>query len=128
MFVLEQGVQTVSCAPYSHSSVEPAVATSRIEAQEICAKVLNQLFSLTLISEFRRIRRVQRTTGSTQPLRETSPTSSGLYILYFVVCADGLHWYRVYACTAMHEVHSGVAGWELGVRGELLTFVSLFAC
>merc|ERR1711865_297552 len=33
---------------------------------------------------------------------------------------------KVYACTAMHEVHSGVQGWELGIRaGRLEPFVEL---
>jgi len=85
MFVLEQGVQTVSCAPYSHSSVEPAVATSRIEAQEICAK---------------------------------DSTCAAYNWVDSTAAGDVTD--KVYACTAMHEVHSGVAGWELGVRAGRL--------
>jgi len=33
---------------------------------------------------------------------------------------------KVFSCTAMHEVHSGVVGWELGVRaGTLEPFAEL---
>jgi len=85
MFVLEAGVQTISCAPYSHSSVEPAAASSRNEAQEICAKDL-----------------------TCAAYNWVDSTAEGNVI-------D-----KVYACTAMHEVHSGVVGWELGVRAGRL--------
>ena len=39
VFVLEDGKQTIACAPYSHDNVEPAPAANRETAQEVCAKV-----------------------------------------------------------------------------------------
>lgn len=91
MFVLEEGKQTVACAPYSHDNVEPGAANTRVEAQEVCAK---------------------------------DPDCAA----YNWVGADAEQSQKniVYACTGIHEVHSGVQGWELGIRaGRLEPFTEL---
>jgi hypothetical protein len=42
--------------------------------------------------------------------------------------AEGILKNKVYSCTAMHEIHSGMSGWELGVRaGTLEPFAKLEA-
>jgi len=91
MFVLEDGKQTIACAPYSHDNVEPAPAANRETAQEVCAKD-NECCAYNWVD----------------------------------ANAEGAVTDKVYACTAMHEVHSGVQGWELGIRaGRLEPFVEL---
>merc|ERR1711934_70176 len=93
MFVIEDGKQTIACAPYSHDNVEPAPASDRAAAQEVCAKD-NECSAYNWVD------------GT----------------------ADGDLQNKGFACTAMHEVHSGVAGWELGVRaGRLEPFAELMA-
>jgi len=81
MFILEEGKQTISCAPYSHDNVEPAPAENRAAAQEACA---------------------------------ADPECTAYN--WVDGNAEGQLKNKVYSCTAMHEVHSGVVGWELGVR------------
>jgi len=91
MFILEDGKQTVACAPYSHDNVEPAPADNRAAAQELCAK-------------------------------DTACTAYN----WVDANAEGAIKDKSYSCTAMHEVHSGVQGWELGIRGgSLVPFVEL---
>merc|ERR1711865_663973 len=85
MFVLEEAVQAISCAPYSHSAVSPANATTRAEAQQICAQD-------SLCNAYN----------------------------WADATATGNITDKVYSCTAMHEVHTGVTGWELGVRAGRL--------
>jgi hypothetical protein len=91
VFILEDGKQTIACAPYSHDNVEPAPADNREAAQELCAKD-NECCAYNWVD----------------------------------ANAEGALKDKVYACTAMHEVHSGVQGWELGIRaGRLEPFVEL---
>merc|ERR1711959_20503 len=90
MFILEQGKQTISCAPYSHDNVEPAAADNRAAAQEACA--------------------ADKECTAYNWADSTAEEMQN----------------KVYSCTAMHEVHSGMAGWELGVRaGTLEPFAKL---
>jgi len=90
MFVLEKGKQTVACAPYSHQHVKPAPCTSRVKAQQLCAK----------------------------------DNACSAYNWAGSSVTDAAVKDKVYLCTDLHEVHSGVAGWELGVRaGRLEPFV-----
>jgi len=91
MFILEEGKQTISCAPYSHANVEPSPANNRPAAQEACA---------------------------------ANPECTAYN--WADDTAEGNIKSKVYSCTAMHEVHSGVVGWELGVRaGTLEPFAEL---
>eukprot|EP00658_Telonema_sp_P-2_P013206 TRINITY_DN149_c0_g2_i3.p1 TRINITY_DN149_c0_g2~~TRINITY_DN149_c0_g2_i3.p1 ORF type:complete len:503 (-),score=133.67 TRINITY_DN149_c0_g2_i3:339-1847(-) len=88
MFVIEPGKETVSCAPYSHDNLEPEAATTREQAQAVCAKD-NECTAYNWVSDANTAEGDTRTN-------------------------------LVYACTDMHEVHSGVTGWELGVRAGRL--------
>ena len=97
VFILEEGKQTISCAPYSHDNVEPAPAENRAAAQEACAAVS-----------------VHRPLNLYMSACMQDPECTAYN--WVDGNAEGQLKNKVYSCTAMHEVHSGVVGWELGVR------------
>jgi len=90
MFTIEPGKEAIKCAPYSHTLAAPSPATTRQEAQRLCAAD-NACSAYSWADNS--AEQVDGVTGRKVPFQD-----------------------KAYLCTRLHDVHSGQLGWELGVR------------
>jgi len=99
MFLIEKQKQALGCGPYSHQKIEPKEAKDETTAMELCAANANCLAY-----------NYAKKDDSTVCGKE--PPCQGKYTGHVWLCED------------LHEVHSGVTGWSLGLRaGRLEPFV-----
>jgi hypothetical protein len=97
MFLIEADKQALACAPYSHQLVEPTEAASETVAMQLCAAKGNCL--------------AYNYAAADAECTEEPP-------------CEHKYTKHVWLCTDLHEVHSGVPGWSLGMRaGRLEPFV-----
>jgi len=93
MFAIEEGKEAIKCAPYSHSMKEASPASTRQEAQRLCAADI-------ACSSY---------SWADSSAEQINPITGK---------KDGGNAFanKVFLCEQLHHVHSGQVGWELGVR------------
>jgi hypothetical protein len=97
MFLTENAKMAIGCAPYTHSNTKPLPAKTEKQAMAQCAKTASCL---------------AYNWASSDAVCPSTPPCENKYKSH------------VWACDALHEVHSGQNGWSLGVRaGKLEPFV-----
>jgi len=97
MFLVEPNKMAVACSPYTHMDIEPIQSPDETFAMALCAKDPDC---------------IAYNYAASDATCSTDPPCEGKYKGY------------VWACESLHEVHSGVAGWSLGVRcGKLEPFI-----